>query len=133
MDKIVLVKGILPPTVIACPDPKDVLFSMKHKRDRRQEGNQELKRLIERDYLAFHASPARSQQRDNIIRNVIKEISTSWKGRFLVWNDEMLWWDQLTPISSDPLGSDESCLPSPDVETKIRKKFNSKGKQHEYS
>ena len=149
VDELLRRNGYVPQTVVGCPSPKDVLFSMKHKRDKRQLGNQELRRLIERDYDAFHSAPARSEQRDIIIRNVIEEIVTQWKGRFLVWNDEMLWWDELVlpssstaplpspstggggPGASPSLPSSQSTITrtstNQELETKIRKKFNSTG------
>ena len=151
VDDLLRRNGYVPQTFVGCPSPKDVLFSMKHKRDKRQLGNQELRRLIDRDYDAFHSAPARSEQRDIIIRNVIEEIVSQWKGRFLVWNDEMLWWDELvSPLSSTspspspimgggcPPGASPSLSSSQsaattrissnqELETKIRKKFNSTG------
>ena len=160
VDELLRRNGYVPQTVVGCPSPKDVLFSMKHKRDKRQLGNQELRRLIDRDYDAFHSSPARSEQRDIIIRNVIEEIVTQWKGRFLVWNDEMLWWDELVAPSSSASAPPPSTETSPspslssssqsttttainnnrnrlhnystnqELETKIRKKFNSTGRHN---
>lgn len=140
MDNLIRLNRSLPHAVVECPDPKDVLFSMKHKRDKRQLGNQELRRLIDRDYVAFHQSPARSEQRDLIIRNVIREIVLQWRGRFLVWNDEMLWWDELAPSAvifadgcvsgaSSPNGYQSA---NSDLETKIRKKFNSTGRHGDF-
>mmetsp|Transcript_25679 Transcript_25679/g.60785 ORF Transcript_25679/g.60785 Transcript_25679/m.60785 type:complete len:636 (+) Transcript_25679:208-2115(+) len=116
VDDLLRRNGYVPQTVVGSPSPKDVLFSMKHKRDKRQLGNQELRRLIDRDYDAFHSSPARSEQRDIIIRNVIEEIVTQWQGRFLVWNDEMLWWDELVALSS---ASASASAPSPSPGTGV--------------
>jgi hypothetical protein len=122
--------GTVPVTVVECPEPKDVLFSHNHKRDKRQDGNQEFERLIRMYHNDFEAAPNRSQQREAIVHKLVEEITVSWKGRFLVWNQDKLWWDHFPPNPDDPTSQNGFQFTNSALAAKIRKKFFEKSRKH---
>jgi hypothetical protein len=131
MDDLVKREGALPCTVIDCPEPRDILFSHNHKRDKRQDGNQEFERLIHLYHKDFEAAPNRSSEREQIVHKLVEEITVTWKGRFLVWNQEKSWWDHFPPNADDPTADNGFQFTNSALAAKIRKKFFEKSRRHD--
>mmetsp|Transcript_57958 Transcript_57958/g.141601 ORF Transcript_57958/g.141601 Transcript_57958/m.141601 type:complete len:569 (-) Transcript_57958:48-1754(-) len=124
-------EGSVSCTVVECPEPRDVLFSHNHKRDKRQDGNQEFERLVQMYHNEFESAPNRSQQREKIVHKIVEDIDVSWKGRFLVWNQDKLWWDHFPPNPDDPMGEKGFKFSNSSLAAKIRKKFFEKSRKLE--